>query len=84
MRFLRVYPVSDAASFFAALAPLSRWLATVAIDGVGAQTAPMQRALANAGVTRIVPAGRMQAPRFDWYHDGSPLLTPLTRFCDRE
>ena len=84
MRFLRVYPVSDAASFFAALTPLSRWLATVAIDGFGAQTAPMQRALANAGVTRIVPAGRMQAPRFDWYHDGSPLLTPLTRFCDRE
>ncbi len=82
-RFIRVHPVADAESCAAALRPLGPHLAAVALDAMEGEVPGFDRKLAELGASRIVPAGRMQAPPFDWHHDGQPLLLPIARFCDR-
>lgn len=80
MRFLRVYPVSDPDPLLAALDSLWPWIATVALDGFGVHTLSVHRSLTDRDVPRVVSAGQMQTPEFDWHHDGSPLLLPLAQF----
>lgn len=83
-RFIRIHPVSDAAACLSALAPLGPHLAAVALDGMGGERIDLARHVAALGSSRIVEAGRMQAPPFDWHHDGQPLLVPLARFSELE
>ena len=83
-RFIRIHPVADAGGCTAALRPLGPHLAAVALDGLEDEAPGFDRELAALGASRIVPAGRLQAPPFDWHHDGQPLLLPIARFCDRE
>jgi hypothetical protein len=40
--------------------------------------------LAEVGVSRICPVGRMQFPPVTWHQDGQPVLTPLVRWIDCE
>lgn len=83
-RFVRVHPVDDADALLAALEPLARHLAAVAIAGFEALPA-LPRELARRGASRICAPGTLQAPPLDWRHEGRGVLTPLARFadCDR-
>jgi hypothetical protein len=83
-RFLRVHPVADTAELCQAIRPLRAHLACVGIAGFGAAAAPLARALADLGASRICPVGAMQAPPLDWEHDGRPVLLPLARWTGFE
>jgi hypothetical protein len=50
-------------------------------EGRSAEAAPL---LADWGVTRICPVGRMQEPPVAWRHDGRPALGDLVRWTDLE
>jgi len=78
-RFVRVVPVAEEAALRSALAPHRRHLAAVAIDGFGAESAALARALADLGVSRICPVGSLQSPPLDWPHEGRDLIHPLAR-----
>lgn len=52
--------------------------------GIWPSTLENARALAEFGVARICPVGRMQLPPVTWHQDGQPVLTPLVRWIDCE
>jgi hypothetical protein len=81
-RFVRVHPAEAPEDFLAALAPLARHLAAVAVAGFGPQAAALARALACAGASRVCAPGRLQAPPLAWHHDGEGVLAPHARFTD--
>jgi hypothetical protein len=83
-RFVRVAPVGNAGSITAAIAPLRRHLAGVAMAGFGADGMALAAALVRCGASRICAPGELQAPPLDWRHEGRGVLTPLARFADRE
>jgi hypothetical protein len=83
-RFLRVHPVADANALLAAIRPLSRHLAGVALAGFGESQPELVRALRAAGASRICPPGRLQAPPLDWRREGRGVLTPLLRVTLRQ
>jgi hypothetical protein len=83
-RFVRVSPLTDTASFVDALAPASRHLAGVALDGFGDETQALARNLADLGASRICAPGALQAPPLTWRHEGRGVLAPLARFSDLE
>jgi hypothetical protein len=83
-RFVRVMPVADAAQLLEALAPLAPHLAAVAVEGFGAETPRLARALAQLGASRVCAPGALQTPPLGWHHDGQGVLGPLARFTDLE
>jgi hypothetical protein len=83
-RFVRVHPAADAAALGAALTPLRRRLAGVALAGFGAREPDVARALAALGASRVCPPGALQAPPLDWPNGGLGVLTPLARLASVE
>lgn len=77
-RFLRVHPAPGPEPT-RCLAPWSAHLAAVALDGFGARSAEVARALHALGASRVCPPGELQAPPLDWPRDGFPLLASLAR-----
>ena len=72
----------DREALLAAVAPLSRHLAAVALDGFdnldgGPQS--LSDDLRQIGASRICRPGTLQTPPIGWHHDAEPLLTPLVR-----
>ena len=69
-------------------ADLDAELATVrahlACAGIFPATAENAARLADCGVSRICPLGRMQQPPWTWHQDGEPTLANLVRWVDRE
>jgi len=76
-RFVRVHPVADPNALLAAIQPLSRHLAGVALAGFGAAETEIARALCAAGASRVCPPGQLQAPPLDWRREGRGVLAPL-------
>jgi hypothetical protein len=83
-RFVRVAPVRDVAALLAAIAPVGRHLAGVAIDGFEAGDRALAHALVRRGASRVCAPGALQTPPLDWRHEGRGVLTPLAHFADRE
>ncbi len=82
-RFIRVHPVPRFAELGDALRPVVRNLSSVALAGFESDEGNLSetaRELSLLGVSRICPAGRLQAPPIGWHHDGVPVVLPLTRF----
>lgn len=78
-RFVRIFPVDDAAALPRAMAPYARHLAGVAVEGFGTGTQPLSDALAELGASRICAPGSLQAPPMDWDRDGRGVLRSLAR-----
>jgi hypothetical protein len=72
-RFVRVHPVPDRGSLLAAIAPVSKHLAAIAVAGIEPDE------LGDTGASRICEPGSMQTPPLDWPHDNQPILLPLVR-----
>jgi hypothetical protein len=83
-RFIRIIPVANHSQLLDAVRPMGPHLAAVAIDGFGAATQNLARALADLGASRICQPGTLQRPPLDWRHGGRGVLTPLVRFTDFE
>jgi hypothetical protein len=83
-RFVRVQPVADANALVEALHPLASHLAGVAVQGFGAATPGLVRALARAGASRVCAPGELQAPPLSWRREGRGVLTPLVHFGNLE
>jgi hypothetical protein len=78
-RFVRVHPVEDLRALTAALAPLRRHLAGVALAGFGAEQPAVARELATGGASLVCAPGSLQAPPLDWESEGRGVLTSLAR-----
>lgn len=83
-RFVRVHPVADAPGLGAALGPLRRHLAAVALAGFGARQAALARDLVALGASRVCAPGVLQAPPFDWPNGGQGVLLALSRAASLE
>ena len=86
-RFIRVHPVPRFAELGEALRPVIRNLSSVALAGFEGEDGSLSEAareLSLLGVSRICPAGRLQAPPIGWHHDGMPVVLPQTRFTGFE
>jgi len=67
--------------------PLRSWRPYLQAAGVAVapeRTRMLANALGQAGVNRICPIGKMQAPPLTWYQDGRFLLRDLLRWTDLE
>ncbi|HEX5068181.1 MAG TPA: acyl-CoA reductase [Myxococcota bacterium] len=78
-RFVRVHPVRDLAALDAALAPLRRHLAGVALAGFAAEQPEVARALAAGGASLVCAPGSLQAPSLAWESEGRGVLASLAR-----
>jgi acyl-CoA reductase LuxC len=78
-RFLRVHAVPDREALVRAIAPLSRHLAAVALDGFGAEMGAVAAELQSLGSTRICAPGSLQCPPLDWARDGLRPLASLAK-----
>jgi hypothetical protein len=76
-RFVRVHPVRDRDELPAALAPVARHLAAVALAGFDDEQAGLAADLERIGASRICRPGELQTPPIGWHHDAEPLLPPL-------
>lgn len=83
-RVVRVVAVDDLAALPSGLRPLRRYLQTIGMAVAHDRLDGLARALAECGVTRICPLGRMQHPPAAWHHDGRPSLLELIRCVDME
>ena len=86
-RFVRIHPLPGLEALGDALGPVVRNLSSVALAGFDPESdalAEIGRELALLGVSRVCPAGRLQAPPIDWHHDGRPNVLPLARFTGLE
>jgi hypothetical protein len=76
-RFVRVHPLRDRDELPAALAPVARHLAAVALAGFDDEQAGFAADLERIGASRICRPGELQTPPIGWHHDAEPLLPPL-------
>ena len=85
-RFIRLHPLEREDQLREVLSPVVRNLSSVALAGFESENeqTPVARLLSGLGAGRVCGAGRLQAPPMDWYHDGLPLVLPLTRFTGLE
>lgn len=77
-RFVRVFPVVDAAGVARAASPYAPHLAGIAAEGFESERAALNTALRALGASRICPPGTLQAPPLDWNRDGHGVLRSLT------
>jgi len=83
-RFVQVATVSDLAEALRLAEPVNGRISTVGLDAAGDRAQQLARELADWGVTRICPVGRMQQPPLGWRHDGRPCLGDLVTWTDWE
>ena len=85
-RFIRLHPLEREDQLPEVLSPVVRNLSSVALAGFESENeqTPIARVLSGLGASRVCGAGQLQAPPMDWYHDGLPLVLPLTRFTGLE
>lgn len=75
-RFVRIHPVASTSGLAAALAPLARFLSTIAVAGLDPAC---ERELTALGGNRTCSPGEMQSPPLAWRRDGLGLVEPLLR-----
>lgn len=83
-RFVRVHPVESLQGLAAALAPLRRHLAGVALAGFGARQQALAHELAAAGASRVCAPGALQAPPLAWESGGRGVIASLARLAHVE
>ncbi len=76
-RVIRVVPIDDLSTLPSAVEGMRRFLQTAGLAVSRKRLGPLSRALAEVGVTRVCPIGRMQHPPAAWPHDGRPNLVDL-------
>ncbi len=83
-RFIYVKAVRDLAEALKNAEPVRGAVSTVAIAAPANRAKQIATELANWGVNRICPIGRMQSPSLLWRHDGRPPLAELVTWTDWE
>ncbi|MBI3802189.1 MAG: hypothetical protein HY282_00300 [Nitrospirae bacterium] len=83
-RTIWIKPVRDLSDVPGHLEPLRPYLQAVGIAAPQARQSELIFSLAQAGVNRICPIGKMQKPPLTWHHDGRFRLLDLLRFVDWE
>jgi hypothetical protein len=83
-RFVRVHPARSPEELSAALAPVGRTLAAIALEGFGPRARGVTLACAELGASRLCAPGTLQAPPLGWHAEGAGVLAPFARFTDLE
>ena len=81
-RLIRVHPVAVLEDAIDVLAPVGRFLQSVAVAGV--QGTALAHELARIGATRITSFDGLPWPPPHWHHDGQEPLRELLRWVDLE
>ena len=83
-RFVYVKPVKDLTEALQSADPIQGKVSTVGLEAPEHQTEELAARLADWGVPRVCPLGRMQNPPLSWRHDGRPALADLVTWTDWE
>jgi hypothetical protein len=83
-RFIYIKPVKRFADVLHFAETIRHQVSTVALAAVDTVAIDCARQLADWGVSRICPIGRMQDPPLPWRHDGRPALGDLVTWTDFE
>jgi hypothetical protein len=83
-RFLFVKPTPGLDEAIHACAAIDGQVSTVALGACGERASELANRLAQWGVARVCPPGRMQQPPLGWRHDGRPALADLVTWTDYE
>lgn len=83
-RFVYVKPVRRFDDVLRHAEPVRHQVSTVALAAVDHHVTELATRLAQWGVPRICPVGRMQEPPMAWRHDGRPALGDLLLYTDLE
>lgn len=83
-RTVVVKPVPDLSEVGGPLRPWGPYLQAAGVAVAPERTRMLANALGQAGVNRVCPIGKMQAPPLTWYQDGRFLLRDLLRWTDLE
>jgi hypothetical protein len=83
-RFIYVKPVRDLAEALHYAETVRGQVSTVGLGVPEHKLEELGRQLAQWGVTRVCPLGRMQNPPLTWRHDGRPALGDLVTWTDME
>lgn len=83
-RFVYVKPVHDFEQVIKGIEPVHGKVSTVGLAASDDRAGEIALRLANWGVTRICPIGRMQDPPLPWRHDGRPALADFLTWTDWE
>ena len=83
-RFVYVKPVANLKEALESIEPIRGRVSTVGLAASGTNEHALAQRLAQWGVTRICPLGRMQRPPLAWRHDGRPSLGDLVTWTDWE
>ncbi|MCZ7638395.1 MAG: hypothetical protein M5U12_21525 [Verrucomicrobia bacterium] len=83
-RFIYVKAVAGVDEALAGADEFRGRVSTVGLAASGARQQALVQRLAQWGVRRICPLGRMQQPPPDWRHDGRPALGELVIWADWE
>jgi hypothetical protein len=83
-RFVYVKAVANLAEALRGADAIQGKVSTVGLAASGTQEQAVAQRLAQWGVTRICPLGRMQRPPLAWRHDGRPSLGDLVIWTDWE
>ena len=83
-RFVYVKPVNDLEQLIKSIEPVHGKVSTVGLAANDDRANEIALCLANWGVTRICPVGRMQDSPLTWRHDGRPALADFLTWTDWE
>jgi Acyl-CoA reductase (LuxC) len=83
-RFIYVKPISDLKALLESADVIRGKVSTVGVAAPEETVPDLAARLAQWGVTRICPLGRMQDPPLTWRHDGRPPLGDLVTWTDLE
>jgi hypothetical protein len=83
-RFVYVKPVANINEALQGADAIRGKVSTVGLAASGTNEQALAQCLAQWGVTRICPLGRMQRPPLAWRHDGRPSLGDLVTWTDWE
>ena len=83
-RFIYVKPVRDLAEALHHAEMVRGQVSTVGLAAPEPKQEALASQLAQWGVTRVCPLGRMQSPPLTWRHDGRPALGDLVTWTDVE
>ena len=83
-RLVRIHPVDGLDEAVDRLAPVGRYLQSVAVAAPDPTRRRLVDRLARVGVTRITTFDRLPWPPPDWHHDGQEPLRELLRWVDLE
>jgi hypothetical protein len=83
-RFVYVKPVANLEEALRAAEAIRTHVSTVGLAATAAREPHLALQLAQWGVPRVCPLGRMQKPPIAWRHDGRPALGDLVTWTDWE